>query len=94
MKIETAKSVVDATAALAGSSGIVTVTLAILKTNAVEIGVLISFISLIVYVSFQVLYHRKLTLADENKAYIEKVESKVDDLSDGLTLILDKLNKE
>lgn len=94
MKIETAKAIVSVTGAVAGSSGMITTAMAILKANAIEIGVLCSITSLLVYILFQFLYYRKLILADENKAYIEKVENEVRELSNGIKSILDKLNKD
>lgn len=90
MKIETAKAIVSGTGALAGSSGMITIVMAYLKTNAIEIGVLCSIASLLVYIFFQLLYYRKLTLADKNKAYIEQVENKLGELQS----TIDKLDKD
>ncbi len=94
MRIETAKGIVNGTGALAGSSSVITIAMAYLKTSAIEIGVLCSIISLLVYILFQFLYYRKLILADENKAHIEKVEDEVRELSIGIKSILDKINKD
>lgn len=90
MRIETAKDIVSGTGALAGSSGVITIGMAYLKTNAIEIGVLCSITSLLVYILFQLIYYRKLTLADKNKAYIEKVEDKVSELES----IIENMDKD
>lgn len=97
MKIETVKALANGTGALAGSSGMITIVMGYLKTNAVELGVLCSIISLFIYMFFQILYYRKLTLADENKIDIKKVEKKLDKhiikTSSGINLIIDKIDE-
>lgn len=107
MKIETAKDIVNGVGALSGGSGIVTVVMAYLKMNAVELGVIVSIVTLIVYIIFQILYFKKLTLADENKVKQEGTEKKLDDhieetkiqfntVNNGISNILDfvKVDKE
>lgn len=78
MKAETGKDVVNGVGAFAGSSGVVTAVMAYLKMNAVELGVIVSIITLIIYIIFQILYYKKLTLADENKLKHEVAEEKFD----------------
>lgn len=94
MKIETSKTIANGTAALTGGSGIITAIMASLEANAVVIGILISFSALIVTIFFQLLHYRKLTIADELKFYVEKMEDRHDkdmqSLTAGINSLLEK----
>ena len=104
MKSETLKASVDGAATLATSTGILTVSLKFLDHYAAGIGALCTIIFGIIYVIFQFLAHRKLTLADENKKDLEDFKTDFDEhktdtskqfnsLNQGIDNILDKLDK-
>lgn len=94
MKIETAKTISNGFAVLTGSAGIMTSFMAYLEVNAVVIGILISFSALVVHLFFQILYHRKLTIADELKFYVEKMEGKLNEDIQKLAVGINSLLKK
>ena len=67
MKQELAKHLSDGAVVLATSTGTLTVILKFLDNYAAGIGALCTIIFGLVYILFQFLAHKKLTLADENK---------------------------
>ena len=72
------KAMVDGSAALATSTGILTVTLKFFDNHAAGIGAICTLGFGIIYVIFQFLAHQKLTLADANKKEIKEQGEKLD----------------
>jgi len=104
MSVEISKIAVNSTAAIATSSGMVTVVLGFFDSNAASIGVMSTLFFGFIYVYFQFSQDRKLTLADKNKEEIEDTKEEIKDLSnklddhmtetrESLSLILKSLNK-
>ncbi len=102
MKQEITKELVNGSAALATGTGILTATLSFFDNHAAGIGAMCTLIFGIVYIVFQFLAHKKLTLADENKKQLaehsEKLDSHVKEtnkqfalLNKGIENISDKL---
>lgn len=86
MNLDTAKTLAGGSAKLAGSTGVSTMVMAYFQANAAGIGALCTVITLISYLFFQWLAYKKTNQAEKNKEII-------DDHSDKLAEILDKLNK-
>jgi hypothetical protein len=77
VKQETLKALSDGLATSTVSLGIGTSSLSwlgFLNDNAAGLGVLLTFASFVIYFVFQILSHRKLSLADENKLHLERIE--------------------
>lgn len=77
MKQETLKALSDGLATSTVSLGIGTSSLSwlgFLNDNAAGLGVLLTFASFIIYFVFQIMSHRKLSLADQNKVHLERME--------------------
>jgi len=80
MEIETVKALVDGTGPLAASTGIVTSVMGYLEAEALGIGALCTMITLVVYIFFQFLHHKKLGRADENKIKIDLILAELKDM--------------
>ncbi len=65
-----------------------------LTANAPGIGIILTSISLIIYVVFQCLAHRKLALADKNVVRIEKQDKKLEYLERQLQGLSDRKSLE
>tara|TARA_R110002020_G_scaffold467655_1_gene691370 strand:+ start:6318 stop:6572 length:255 start_codon:yes stop_codon:yes gene_type:complete len=83
MKSETVKHFSDGAATLTGSLGLTTGLLKFLDHHAAGIGALCTIITLIVYITFQILSHRKLSKADENKKDIQKILDELKEMKSG-----------
>jgi len=79
VNIEVSKIAVHATAAMMGSSGILTVILKAFDHHAAGIGAISTIVFGIIYVIFQYLQNKKLTLADQNKEDLEELNQKLDE---------------
>ncbi len=74
MKQDTLKALSDGLATSTVSLGIGTSSLSwlgFLNDNAAGLGVLLTFASFVIYFVFQILSHRKLSLADQNRIQLE-----------------------
>jgi hypothetical protein len=77
VKQDTLKALSDGLATSTVSLGIGTSSLSwlgFLNDNAAGLGVLLTFASFVIYFVFQILSHRKLSLADQNKLHLERIE--------------------
>lgn len=103
MNLTTAKTLAGSCAGLSGSTGISTVVMAYLQSNAAGIGALCTIITLICYIFFQRLATKKATLSDKNKEDIDHHSQKLTDhisetkrgfekVDNGIASILEKLN--
>lgn len=96
MKQEISKVLVDGSATLAASTGILTVTLKFFDHYAAGVGAICTLVFGVIYVLFQYLSHKKLTLADNNEkrldAHIEETKKEFKKVGEGISLILNKLD--
>ena len=83
MNLDTAKILAGGSAKLSGSIGVSAVVMAYFQVNAAGIGALCSVITLIVYISFQLIAHKKTNQADKNKERIKSLEDKLNKLNKG-----------
>ena len=104
MKVESAKILVGSCASLTGVTGISTMVMAYFQVNAAGIGALCTLITLVGYISFQYLAHKKTNQSIKNKEKIDSHGDRLDEhiketrdefkkVGDGLELILNKLDK-
>lgn len=93
MKQEITKVMVDSSVALATSAGILTVTLKFFDHYAAGIGAMCTLFFGVVYIVFQFLAHKKLTLADNNEKRLDKHEDQLNKVEDGINTIIETLNK-
>lgn len=92
MKLENSKAIVNLTGALFAGSSVTTSIMAYLEANATAIGALCSIIFGVIYVIFQILNHRKLTIANSNKIEIDDIRDRMIRMEESLKSINDKLN--
>lgn len=82
MKQETAKALVDGAAISVTGTGILTSLLAFFEHYAAGIGAMCTVVFGIVYIVFQFMSYRKLTLSDTNQERIRILEDQLKGLSD------------
>jgi len=82
VKQDTAKALVDGAAISATGTGILTSVLAFFESNAAGIGAMCTVVFGIVYIIFQFMSYRKLTLSDTNQERIRILEDQLKGLSD------------
>ena len=78
---------------LSGGLGIGTSILAFFEVNAIGIGALCAFLTLIVYALFSLLNHLKNDTSKENKLRLDKLESDRDSDNKALLEEIQKINK-
>jgi len=88
--MEAPKHIVEASAALVTGSGAITFTLSFFNENAAGIGAMCTLSFGLVYIVFQFMAHKKLTLADANKQELQEQSNKLDS---HITEINDKFDK-
>ena len=104
MNLESAKILAGSSAKLSGGTGISTMVMAYFQVNAAGIGALCTLITLVCYISFQYLAHKKTNQSIKNKEKIDTHSDRLDDhivetrdefkkVGDGISLILNKLDK-
>ncbi len=81
MKEAALKATVNGSAALAGSTGVVTSLLAFFDNNAASIGAMCTLVFGLIYILFQWLSYRKLTVADDNKHEIAQLKKQLSEIS-------------
>ena len=94
MNLETAKILAGGSAKLSGSTGISTMIMAYFQVNAAGIGALCTLITLVFYISFQWLAHKKTNQSNKNKEKLDAHIESVRLLNEKMNEILDSLNSQ
>ncbi len=98
MNLDTAKILAGGSAKLSVGTGTSTMVMAYFQANAAGIGALCTLVTLVFYILFQWLAHKKSVQADKNKEKIDstddKLEAHIKETRDGIESILEKLNKD
>lgn len=93
---EISKTLVDGSATLAASTGTLTVIFKMFDHYAAGIGAICTLVFGIIYIIFQFLAHKKLTLADKNQRDLAEFEQETKKefkaINSGIDNILNKLN--
>jgi len=92
VKQEIAKASADGFVALTASLGVITVTLKFFDHYAAGIGAICTLIFGVIYIIFQFMAHKKLTLADNNEKRLDKHEEQLNKVEAGINTIIEKLN--
>lgn len=93
MKIELSTATVTGIGKLSGGLGIGTSFLAFFEVNALGIGALCTFLTLMVYAFFSILNHFKNNKSATNKVEIDKLKIDVEKINSGIDEILKNINK-
>lgn len=83
MNLDTAKILAGGSAKLSGGTGISTMVMAYFQLNAAGIGALCTVVTLIFYIFFQFLAHKKTNQVDKNLERIKDLESILNKLDKG-----------
>jgi len=83
VNLDTAKTLAGGSAKLSGSTGISTMVMAYFQVNAAGIGALCTVITLVCYIYFQWLAHKKNNAVDGNLKRIKVLEDKLNKLDKG-----------
>lgn len=87
MKQDTVKAFVDGAALSVTGTGILTSLMAFFESNAAGIGAMCTVLFGLVYIVFQFLSYRKLTLADANQEEIAALKRQLIGLSDRKNIV-------
>tara|TARA_R110000851_G_scaffold160243_1_gene303472 strand:+ start:9323 stop:9610 length:288 start_codon:yes stop_codon:yes gene_type:complete len=93
MKVELSTATVSGIGKSSGIIGIGTSVLAFFEVNAIGIGALCAFLTLIVYALFNLLNHLKNDTSKENKLRLDKLESDRGSDNKALLEAIQKINK-